>query len=100
MHRLVGTVLVVMGFELVQAVAQMGFVPDQRAVEEFAPTGPYPPFHDRVHPRNTYAGQDGLDPGVVEDPVEQGGEVRVPVSDQIADCAPASSRSITRFLAA
>ena len=78
----------------------MTFVPDQGPVEEFATAGLHPPFHDRIHPWHADAGEHDLDPGVGEDPVEQGGELRVPVPDQILDLRAASSRSITRFRAA
>jgi hypothetical protein len=47
--------------------------------------GLHPPFHDRIHTRHPYASEHGRDPGVGEDPVEQGRELRVPVTDQILD---------------
>ena len=48
-------------------------------------TGLYPPLHDRIHARHPHAGKHGLDPGVGEDLVEHGGELRVPVADQVLD---------------
>jgi hypothetical protein len=53
----------------------MGLVPDEGAVQEFAPAFPDPAFDDRVHPGCLDAAEHGPDPGVGEDGVERGGEV-------------------------
>src|SRR5437773_1947607 len=45
--------------ELAQRVDQVSLVPDQRAVQQFAAAGLYPPFHDRVHARHLHAGKRG-----------------------------------------
>jgi hypothetical protein len=81
---LVGAVSVVELFELVQGVEQVPLVPDQRAVQEFAAAGLYPPFHDRVHSWHPDATEHNLDPRLGEDGVEQIGELAVPVPDQEA----------------
>lgn len=36
--------------ELPQSVQKVGLVPDQGAIQQSAPAGLHPPFHDRVHP--------------------------------------------------
>jgi hypothetical protein len=76
-------------------------VPNEGAVEEFASAAADPAFRDRVHARYTDTGEDDLDACVGEDGVEQGGELSIPVV-WIRNRAelPASSRSMTRFLAA
>jgi hypothetical protein len=48
--------LVVEVLELAQAVQQVGLVPDQSAVEQFAAAGLDPPLHDRVHARHADTG--------------------------------------------
>jgi len=45
------------------------------------PTGLYPAFHDRVHPGHPDACEYDAQVGVVEDGVEGGGELAVPVTD-------------------
>jgi hypothetical protein len=55
---------------------------DQGAVEEFAPAGSDPAFHDRVHPRHADAGRDDGDAAVAEDGIEGGGELAV--ADQVS----------------
>src|ERR1039457_4003591 len=45
-----GPVLVVMGFIIAQDLPQMGLVPDEGAVQEFAAASPDPASGDRVHP--------------------------------------------------
>src|SRR5262245_22324890 len=54
---LVGPVGVVEGFELTQGAEQMMLVPDHGPVEELAPAGLYPPFHDGVHPWHPDTGE-------------------------------------------
>jgi hypothetical protein len=75
----------------------MVFVPDQGPVEEVAPAGSYPPFHDRIHAWHAYTGDHDLDPRVVKDPVEQDGNFASRSRIRYLTWAPASSRSITRF---
>jgi hypothetical protein len=74
---LVWSVSVVELLELAQGGEQMSLVPDQRPVQELAATGLYPPFHDRVHPRYLDAAEHDLDPRVLEDGIEQFGELPV-----------------------
>jgi hypothetical protein len=59
-------------FELAEGVDQVPVVPDQGSVEQLAPTGLHPPFHDRVHAGYLDTGEHdagnecvgkGLDPG-------------------------------------
>jgi hypothetical protein len=45
---LMGPVSVVEVFELAQRVKQMPLVPDQGAVQELAPAGLHPAFHERI----------------------------------------------------
>jgi len=79
---LVGPVGVVVLLELAQGVEQMVLVPDQGAVQQLVPAGLYPAFHERVHARYPDAGQHDVDPRVLEDGVEQGGELGVAVPDE------------------
>jgi hypothetical protein len=65
----VWAVSVVELFELVQGVEQVPLVPEQGSVQEFAPAGLHPAFHERVHPRDLDAAEDDFDPGVREDGV-------------------------------
>jgi hypothetical protein len=65
----------------------MCLVPDQHAVEQLVAAGLDPPFHDRIHSRHADAAEHGLDPGVGEDGVEQGGVFAVPVADEVLDWA-------------
>jgi hypothetical protein len=78
----VRAVSVVELFELSQGVDQVPLIPDQRAVQEFAAAGLYPPFRDRVHSWHPDAAEDDVDARVREDAVEQIGELAVPVADQ------------------
>jgi hypothetical protein len=74
---LVGPVGVVVLLELAQGVEQMVLVPDQRAVQELASAGLYPAFHERVHAGHPDAAEHDLDPRVLEDGIEQFGELPV-----------------------
>lgn len=65
--------------ELAERVQQVGLVPDQGTVEEFAPAGLHPTFHDRVHPGNADAGSDDLNALGGEDGVERAGVLAVAV---------------------
>lgn len=62
-----GPVLVVVPLVLAQRVQQVGLVPDQGAVEQFAAAGLDPPFHDRIHARHSGAAELHCDPDVGED---------------------------------
>ncbi len=75
-------------------------VPDQGAVEQFAATGLYPAFDDRVHPGHLNTAQDDLDADVSEDDVEQAREFAVPVADQESRSAIGALEAMTRFRAA
>jgi hypothetical protein len=68
-------------------VPQVAFVPDQAAVEEFVAAGLHPAFHDGVRAGYPDAGEYGLDAYVGEDLVHEGGELPIPVSDQVARLA-------------
>ena len=59
----------------------MALVPDEGAVQQLAPASPDPAFGDRVHARRRDVAEHGPDPGVGEDRVERGGEVRAAVAD-------------------
>lgn len=85
---LVRPVLVAGRLELAQDLPERALVPDHHAVQQFSPAGLHPPLHDRVHSRYPDAAEHHLDPRVLEDGVEQRAR------------QPASSRSMTRFLAA
>lgn len=82
LERSVRPVRVVMPFELAQRTEQVTLIPDQCAVEEFVAAGADPALRDRVHTGYADAGDDGADPGVGEDLVEQPGELPVPVADE------------------
>jgi hypothetical protein len=62
---------------------QMPLVPDWGAVQQLATAGPHPPFHDRVHPRDSDAATHHRDPAVGEDGVEQGRVFAVAVADEV-----------------
>jgi hypothetical protein len=64
---------------------QMGLVPDEGTVQELAPASPDPAFDDRVHARRLDVAQHDPDPGIGEDRVECGGEVRAAVADHELD---------------
>jgi hypothetical protein len=97
----VGPVPVEERFELAQCLQQVRVVPDQGAVQELVPAGLDPALRDRVRSRHADACGDDLAALAGEHNVEGLGELRVAVTDQVLDLAPApaSCRSITRFLA-
>src|SRR5208282_702157 len=74
-----------MGLVRAQEPPQMGLVPDEGAIQELAPASPDPAFHDRVHARRLDVAQHDPDPGIGEDRVEGGGEVRAAVADHVLD---------------
>jgi hypothetical protein len=56
--------------ELAQRVQQVPLVPDQGPVEQLAPAGLHPPFHDRVHSRHLNAAEHDFDPCIRQDGIE------------------------------
>ena len=95
-----GPVLVVEVLELPQRVEEVSLIPDERAVQQLVTAGLHPAFHDRIHPRHPDPAEDDLDPRVVENGVEQGGKLAVRSRIRNRARLQASSRSMTRFLAA
>src|SRR5690242_16286530 len=73
------------GLVLTQDPPQVGLVPDEGAVEEFAAASADPAFGDRVHAGRPDVAEHGPDPGTGEDRVECGGEVRAAVADHELD---------------
>jgi hypothetical protein len=59
------------GFVLAQDPAQVGLVPDEGPVQEFAPASADPAFGYRVHPGRPDVAEHGPDPGIGEDRVER-----------------------------
>lgn len=82
-QAVVGSVLVVEGFELAECVLQVGLVSDQGSVKKLVSAGLHPLFGDRVRPRNAGAGVDDLDAFGFEDGVERAGVFAVTVPDQV-----------------
>jgi hypothetical protein len=66
---------------IAQDLLQMALVPDKGAVQELAAASPDPAFGNRVHTGRLHVAQHGPDPGIGEDRVERGGEVRATVAD-------------------
>src|ERR1019366_602206 len=60
-------------------------IPDQGAVQQLAAASADPAFGDRVHAGRPDVTEHGPDPGVGEDRVERGGEVRAAVADHELD---------------
>ena len=85
-------VLIVVGLVLAQDPPQMGLVPDEGAVQELAAASADPAFDDRVHARRLDVAEHGPDPGIGEDRVECGGEVRAAVADHELDPVRAARR--------
>src|SRR6266702_4938029 len=75
------------GLVLAQDLVQVGLVPDEGAVQELAAASADPAFDDRVHAGRLDVAEHSPDPGVGEDGVERGGEVRAAVADH--ELAPA-----------
>lgn len=63
----------------------MTFAEDEQVVEAFASDGADPAFGVGVRDRRLDGGTEDRDVVGGEDRVERGGELRVPVSDQVAD---------------
>jgi hypothetical protein len=78
-------VLIVVGLVLAQDLPQVGLVPDEGAVQELAAASPDPAFGDRVHAGRPDVAEHGPDPGISEDRVERGREVRAAVADHEPD---------------
>ncbi len=78
-------VLVVVVLVIAQDLPQMVLVPDEGAVQELAPASADPAFGNRVHAGRPHVAQHGPDPGIGEDRVECGGEVRATVADHELD---------------
>ena len=77
--------LIVVDLVRVQDSPQMGLVPDECAVQELAATSSDPAFGDRVNACPPDVAEHGPDPGIGEDRVECGGEVRAVVADHELD---------------
>ena len=80
-------VLIVVGLVLAQDLPQVGLVPDEGAVQEFAAASAGPAFGDGVHPGRLDIAEHGPDPGVGEDGVRSGGEAGAAVADHERDPA-------------
>src|ERR1019366_5861092 len=74
-----------MSLVLAQDSPQMSLIPDEAAVQELAAASPDPAFGNRVHAGRPDVTEHGPDPGVGEDGVECGGEVRSAVADHELD---------------
>jgi hypothetical protein len=83
-QSLMSSVLVVELLVLAQGTPQVAFIPEQAAIKELVAAGLHPSLHDGVHAGHADAGEHGLDAGVGEDLLDEGGELPIPVSDQIA----------------
>src|SRR5512135_3194521 len=74
-----------MSLVLAQDPPQLGLVPDQGAMQELAAASPDPAFGDRVHAGRPDVAEHGPDPGIGEDRVERGREIRAAVADHELD---------------
>jgi hypothetical protein len=92
-------VLIMVGLVGTLELPQMGRVPDEGAVQGLAAASADPAFDDRVHPGCLDAAEYGLDPGVGEDGIECGGEVRAAVADHDLIRTAWSLRSMIRLRA-
>ncbi|WP_218158684.1 hypothetical protein [Streptosporangium canum] len=72
--------------ELAQGIQQVALVPDQRAVQQFAPTGLDPALRDRVHSGYPDTSRDDPDPGIGQH-FEGRDELRVAAADEESDGA-------------
>ena len=84
-QRPVGPVLVVVGLVVAQGPPEVGLVPGESAVQELAAASPGPALGDGVHAGRPDVAEHGPDPGVGEDRVGRGGEVRAAVADHELD---------------
>jgi hypothetical protein len=78
-------VLVAVVLVVAQDLPQTALVPDEGAVQELAAASSDPSLGNRVHAGRLHVAQHGPDPGVGEDRVERGGEVRAAVADHELD---------------
>jgi hypothetical protein len=81
----VGPVLIVVDLVLAQDPPEMALIPDQGAVQKFAPASPNPAFGYRVRPGCPDVAEHGPDPGAGEDRVGRGCVVRAAVADDELD---------------
>jgi hypothetical protein len=79
--------MIVVDLVRTQDLQQMGLVPDEGPVEELAPAPADPAFDDRVHARRLNVAEHSSDPGIGEDRVECGGEIRSAATDHELDPA-------------
>ncbi|GAA3572893.1 hypothetical protein GCM10022419_062230 [Nonomuraea rosea] len=75
-------VFVIEGFELAQRVQKVVLVPDQRPVQQFAPTGLDPSLHDRIHARYPDSALNDADSSIDQHGIEGRGERGVSVPYQ------------------
>jgi hypothetical protein len=92
-------VLVMVVLVIEQDLPQMALIPGKGAVQELAPASPGPASGDRVHAGCPYAARHGPDPGIGEDRVERGGEVRAAVAIMNLTCSACSPGSMIRLRA-
>jgi hypothetical protein len=76
---------IVVGLVLAENPPQMGMVPDEGSVQEFASAPSDPAFGDRNHSGRSEVAEYGPDCGIGEQRVEYGGEVRAAVADHELD---------------
>ena len=76
---------VVVGLVLAQDPPQVGLVPDEGPVQEFAPASADPAFGDGVHARRPDIAEHGPDPRISEDRVERSRIVRAAIADHELD---------------
>jgi hypothetical protein len=73
--------LIVVGLVLAQDPPQLGRVPDEGSVQDLVAAHPDPAFGDCAHSGSLDVTEHGLDPGIGENCVERGREVRSAVTD-------------------
>ncbi len=73
--------LIVLGFVVAQYPRQVGLIPDEGVVQEFAAASTDPAFGDRAHAGRPHVAKHAADASGGEDRVERGGEVRGTVAD-------------------
>ena len=78
-------VLIVVGLVPAQDLPQMVLVPAQGAVQELAAASPDPAFGYCVYAGRRDVAEHGPDPGLGEDHVDRGGEVRAAAADHEPD---------------
>ena len=83
-QALVGPGFLVVLDELSQCVLEVAATKDQHVVEDLAPSGPNPSLGEGVRPRRSVGQMDDLHTLALEDLVEAGGELGVPIAEQEA----------------